>query len=244
MKKMKSKISKILNNKNTKIIIPIIVLIVLLIIVFIYLREYKYNRYRNKEDDSFYQYFAGEKVEYEATISYNRDNEIKAFVPKIVKITYNSIPIYYKEEQKVIFPNEMNIIFPLKNKSQSKIKEFSYIEKVNNINYLTFEDYRNNIDHYVIYDGNSIYFFSDSVTFTVNGEIITLSPMSYIVAKQNELNYYDYGKAEFVKIETSKEIIVTNDYYTINVTNDYVDYQNSKLMLTSNFDFLSVLSKE
>ena len=73
---MKNKLSKKINNKNIKIFIPIIMLIVLLIIVFIYLKEYQYNRYRNQKDEKFYQYFAGQKIEYDATVSYPNVNFI------------------------------------------------------------------------------------------------------------------------------------------------------------------------
>ena len=241
---MKNKLTKILNNKNIKIIIPGIVLIVLLIIVCIYLKEYQYNRYRNKKDYSFYQYFAGQKIEYEATVSFNKKEEIKAFVPKGIKIDYDSIPIYYKEEKKVIFPSEMNIIFPLKNDLQRKIKEFTYVEKINNIYYLTFEDYKNNLDHYVMYDGSNLYFFSDSMSFNIDNEKITLSPMSYVIAKRNEFTYYDYEKDEYNKIEVTDDIVLTNEYYTINVTNDYIDYDNNRFPLTGELSLLSVLEKE
>jgi len=240
---MKNKFLKLLNNKNLKIIIPIIVLFVLLIVVFIYLREYKYNQYRNKQDSSFYQYFVGEKVEYDATISYNKDDEIKGFVPKIIKVNFDSTPIYFSEEEKVIFPDEMNLIFPLKSK-QYKTKEFAYIKKSNNINYLTFDDYSGNIDHYIMFDGENLYFFSDSVNLIIEGENITLSPMSYVIAKQNEFSYYNYENDEYKKYDMSDEIIVTNEYYTLSVTNDYLSYDDNKLVLTSDIDFLKVLEKE
>jgi len=240
---MNNKLSKIFNKNNIKIIIPIIVLIVLLIIVFIYLKEYKSNQYRNKQDNSFYQYFAGAKVEYDATISFNKDNEIKAFVPKEYEINYDSIPIYYQEEEKVIFPSEMNIIFPLKN-TQHKTKEFSYIEKVNNINYLTFEDYRNNVDHYILFDGNNLYFFSDSVNLTINNEEITLSPMSYIIVKSNQLSYYNYETDEYKIIDTTEQIIVTNEYLNLNASNDYLADGDSNLLLFNDLSFLDYLTNE
>lgn len=241
---MKKKLDKFLNNKNIKIIIPIIVLIVLLIVVFIYLREYKYSQYRNKQEHSFYQYYAGLKLEYDATISFNRDNEIKGFEPKEYKITYDSIPIYYKEQEKVIFPNEMSIIFPLRNYRQNKLKEFSYMERINNINYITFEDYRKNLDHYIIFNGNNLYFFSDSVNLTINGESITLSPMSYIIARNDEFSYYNYETDEYKTLEINQEVFVSNDYYKINVTNDYIDATNDRILLINDIQELSVLKEE
>lgn len=233
--------NKLLNNKTIKILIPIIVLLVLLIIAFIYLKEYQSNNYRDQQDKEFYQYYAGQKVEYEATISYNKKEEIKSFVPKVVKIDFNSRPVYYKNEKKVIFLTEMNVIFPMKNQFQAKSKEFSYIEKNNNINYLVFEDYKKNLDQFILFDGDNLYFFSDSTSFTINNETIKLSPMSYIVVKQNEIYYYDYENDYFGIIETSEPITITNNYYDLNVTYDYLDVQNSKILLVNDVNSLKVL---
>lgn len=243
-KNLKKDIKKIFSNKNMKIIIPAIVLIVLLIVVFIYLREYQFNNYRNKKEYEFYQYYGEEKIEYEATVSFNKKEVIKAFVPKEYKINYDSRPIYYLDEEinNVIFPSNMIIILPLKREFQYKIPEFSYIEKVGSLQYITFEEYHKNIDHYVLYDGEDLYFFSDGVTFTLNGEEITLSPLSYVVDKLNEFSYYDYESDTFKTYETREEVIVSNEYYTVNVSNDNVEYLGEKLLLTSNFDFLNNLN--
>ena len=61
-------IKKIFDKKNMKIIIPAIVLLALLIVLFIYLREYKLNNYRDKQDKELYQYVTNNKIEYTATI--------------------------------------------------------------------------------------------------------------------------------------------------------------------------------
>ena len=113
-------IKKIFDKKNMKIIIPAIVLLALLIVLFIYLREYKLNNYRDKQDKELYQYVTNNKIEYTATISYNKKNVNKGFVPKEYSINYNSTPIYFKEESKVILPKDMAIILPLKRLNQYK----------------------------------------------------------------------------------------------------------------------------
>ena len=236
---MKNSFNKILNNKNVKIIIPLIALVVIAIVLIVYFREYQYNNYRNKTNHEFYQYFSGLKVEYEASLSLNKDKEIKGFVPKDLTINYESIPIYFKDEKKVIFPSELSIIFPLKNNTY-KIKEFSYLQQINNIHYLTFEDYYKNLDHFILFDGNNLYFFSDSVSFKVNNEVITLSPMSYVIANPNEFSYYDYESDVYNTLELS-DVTLSNEYYSINVSNDYVVYQTQKMLLSNDLGFLTVL---
>ena len=241
---MKNKIKEIFNQKNMKIIIPVIVLLVLLIIVFVYLRIYQYNNYRNKQDHTFYQYIGDKKFEFDATISFNKKGVIKAFELKDYKLNYDSTPIYYldKEIKKAILPSNMIIVLPLKKEFQYKIPEFTYVEKVGNIQYMNFEDYHKNIDHYVLYDGADLYFFSDSVTFTINDEEVTLSPLSYVKDALNEFSYYDYEKDKYVTLETTEEVIASNEYYTVNLSNDYINYFGERILLTSNYDFLNTLN--
>lgn len=251
MNNIKDKFRELLNNRNMKIIIPAIVLLVLLIVSFILLREYKYNNYRNKKDLMFYQYFGEAKIEYEATVSYNKKDVIKAFSPKEYKINYESNPIYMIKEDDnenknttVIFPSEMSIVLPLKNQSQYKIPEFSYVEKVNDIHYLTFEDYDKNIDHYVMFDGKSLYFFSDSVKFVIDDEEITLSPMSYIINSKDYFSYYDYESDTYKMYDYKVQVLVYNDYYKINTRNDNIEYFGENILLTNDLSYLKYLKEK
>ena len=235
-----SSIRDIINKKNLKVVIPIIVLIVLLIVIFIYLRVYKINNYRDKSENTFYQYFDSEKLEYTAKISLNKNKVIKSFVPDDYNINYDSTPIYFSNEKKVIFPSDMNLILPLKRKNQYRITEFTYIEKINNIFKLISDDYNKNLDHFVLYDGKDLYLFSDSVTFILNGDNITLSPLSYIIAYPDRLVYYDYENDLYNDFYNSDEIVVYNDYYSLSVSYDYLEYSNNKTILTGNLDYLTI----
>lgn len=238
-----NKIKNIFNKNNLKIIIPSIVLLVLLIVLFIYLKEYQINNYRDKLDNKFYQYFDEDKLEYTAEISFNKKKVIKAFVPKEYNINFDSTPIYYSEQSKVILPKNMNLILPLKKKNQYKITEFTYIEKINNIFNLVNDNYNKNIDHFILYDGKDLYLFSDSVTFKLNGKDITLSPLSYLIAYPDTLIYYDYELDTYNKVSNTNEIIISNDYYKLNVSYDNIEYPNNKTILTSNIDYLSILKE-
>jgi len=244
MNNIKDKIKKVFVNKNMKIIIPSIVLIVLLIVVFIYFQVYQYNNYRDKKDYKFYQYFNELKIEYDATVSFNKAKEIKAFVPKEYKVNYGSRPIYYVNEDinNVILPSDMMIILPLKREMLYKTPEFTYVEKVNSIQYLTFEDYHSNVDHYILYDGDDLYFFSDGVTLTINGEEITLSPLSYVIDTPDEFSYYDYETDTYMTYTNYDEIVLSNDYYNINVSNDYLNILGEKVLLNVDIEFLNTLN--
>lgn len=236
-------IKKIFNKKNMKIIIPAIVLLVLLIVLFIYLREYKLNNYRDKQDKELYQYVTNNKIEYTATISYNKKNVIKGFVPKEYSINYDSTPIYFKEESKVILPKDMAIILPLKRLNQYKTTEFTYIEKINNIYKLVNDNYNKNIDHFIMYDGNYLYLFSDEVTFKINNETITLSPLSYIIAKPDSISYYNYKDDTYNIINKTENLTVYSDYYSINVNYGKLEISNDFMLFTNNLDYLMLLKE-
>lgn len=244
MNNIKEKITKIFADKNMKIIIPSIVLIVLLIVVFVYFKVYQYNNYRDKKDEKFYQYFNELKIEYDATISFNKNKVIKAFEPKEYKVNYGSRPIYYvnKDINHVIFPSDMMIILPLKKELLYKTPEFTYVEKKGSLQYLTFEDYHNNNDHYILYDGDDLYFFSDSVTLSIGGEEIKLSPLSYIIDTPDEFSYYDYETDTYKTYSNYDDIILANDYYKINVSNDYVDILGENVLLNIDIEFLNNLN--
>lgn len=238
------KIKEIMNDKNMKIVIPVIVLVVLLIVVFVYLKEYQYNNYRDKKEFELYQYFGEQKVIYDATISYNKKGVIKAFVPSEYSINYGSRPIYYTDEEinNVIFPSNMIVILPLKREFMYKIPEFSYIEKNSSIQYLTFEDYHKNIDHYVLYDGGDLYFFSDSVKFNIKGEEIILSPLSYVIDTGSSFSYYDYETDTYKVFDNVGEMILSNEHFEVNVTNNNINYLGETILITSNFGFLNTLN--
>lgn len=244
MNKIKENTKKIFTNYNMKIIIPVIVLLVLLIVLFIYFKVYQYNNYRDKKDFSFYQYFYDLKVEYDATVSFNKKKEIKGFSPKMYKINYGSFPIYYSDEEinNVIFPDEMMVILPLKKEFLYKIPEFSYVEKANTIQYLTFEDYHKNIDHYILYDGDDLYFFSDSVNVVIDEKQVVLSPLSYVIKTPDEFSYYDYETDTYMTYSTYDNIVLTNDYYSLNVTEDYITILGENLLLNTKLDYLNTLN--
>lgn len=238
------KLKKVFNKNNIKVIIPIIVLLVLLIVVFIYFGVYKYNNYRNKLVDNFYQYTEKDKLEYEASVSLDRHKVIKSFVPNGYNISFDSTPIYYKDKSSVILPSNMSIIFPLKKMMQYRVNELSYIEKVNNIYYFNTIDFSKNVDHFIMFDGGDLYLFSDSVSFKINGEDITLSPLSYVKATNGEITYYDYESDTINIVNINDSLVVSNEYYSVNVSYDNIEFYGSKLLLTGNLDYLGYLKDE
>lgn len=225
------------------IIIPVFLLIVLLIALLLYTKEYKNNRYANVNDVEVYQYFSGIKVEYIAKISRNKKNVILDFENTESVVSLDSTPIYVKDKDSVIFPKEMCIMFPF-DTIQYQVNALAEVYKNNNLYYLNIRNFDKNLDHAFYYDGNNLYFFIDEVELIVGDKSVKLSPMSYVNASYlNFVEYYDKDSDTFEIIEVNNEdIIVRNDYMTIDVGSDKVIYNNSFYLLGKDFSFFKKIT--
>lgn len=226
------------------IFIPVFLLIVLLIAILLYSKEYKSNRYAYVSEVEVYQYFSGVKMEYMAKISRNKKNVILEYENKDSVVSLDSTPVYVKDKGNVIFPKEMSIIFPLKTE-QYKINALSEIYEESGLYYLNIRNLNDTYDYVFFYDGGNLYFFVDNVTLVVGNETIELSPLSYVIASYlNFVYYYDYENDTYgmIDISNNAEVIVKNDYMTINVASDEIVYKDGLALLTNDFSFLSKIT--
>ena len=222
------------------ILIPICLVIVLLIALLLYTREYKNNRYAEIKEIDVYQYFSGVKMEYTAKISRNRKKVILGYENSDFAVNLDSTPVYIKDSDNVIFPKEMSIIFPLKNR-EYQVNALAEVYKENNLYYLNIRNLNKTFDHIFYFDGNNLYFFIEAVTLTVGDRNIELSPMSYISCSYlNMVEYYDRDSDSFEIINiTNEKVTVSNDYMTIDVGSDKIIYKDSFSLLTKDFSSLS-----
>lgn len=222
------------------VLIPIFLLIVLLIAVLLYTKEYKNNRYAEVKEIDVYQYFSGVKMEYTAKIGRNRSNVILEYENNDYVVSLDSTPIYIKDSDNIIFPKEMSIVFPLKDK-EYQVNALAEIYKKNDLYYLNIRNLNKTFDHIFYFDGNNLYFFVDDVTLTVGDKVIKLSPMSYVTCSYlNFVEYYDRDNDTYEIIDiTNEDVIVSNDYMSIDVASDKVIYKDSFSLLTKDFSSLS-----
>lgn len=222
------------------VIIPVFLLIVLLIALLLYTKEYKNNRYADVDEVSVYQYFSGNKIEYMAKISRNRKNVVLDYENSEFTVSLDSTPVYLMDSESVIFPKEMSAVFPLKDK-EYQVNALAEIYMKNDLYYLNLRNLNHVTDHVFYFDGDNLYFFIDSVDLVIGNRTIKLSPMSYVSASYlNFVEYYDYENDTFETIEIGNEdVIVKNDYMTIDVTGDKVVYKDSFSLLTKDFSVLN-----
>lgn len=221
------------------VLIPIFLVVVVLIALIVYGREYKNNRYAEIKNVNVYQYFSGTKIEYTAKISRNRKNVILDLESKDDVVNLDSIPIYTKKNT-VIFPKEMAIFFPLKDKIY-RTNALAEVYKKNNLYYLNQKNINNTFEHVFYYDGRDLYFFVDAVTIKIGDKKIPLSENSYVnCLYQNLLEYYDYKNDKYEKIPLSNQnVYVYNDYMNIDITLDQVIYNDNVTLLTNDFSNLT-----
>lgn len=220
--------------KRYKILIPIMVLFVLLITVFYLYKEYKYDNYRNKEEVSVYQYFGGIRNDYTAIITYNLKKLIVDIEAKDKKIQYDSTPIYYTNLDKVIFPKEMSIIFPLKDGSQYRLYKYASYGIDNDVYKITNGNESMSFNHFFLFDGKGLYFFSDEVVLMIDDkEYVKLSPNSYVeVIGGYTITYYDKekNKSEMLEVE-GKKVKIVNDNLDLSLNERSFNLFGKKILL-------------
>lgn len=220
--------------KKYKILIPIMVVFVLLISMYFLYKEYKYDYYRKKETIPVYQYFGGNLYEYDAIITYNLNKVIVDISSTKDKINYDSTPIYFKEGEKIIFPKEMTIAFPLRGGSQYKLYNFSVYERINNENFITTGTDKSKYEFFFLFDGKGTYFFPESVTLKIDDkDYTTLGSMSYIkIVGTSTMTYYDKenDKVEFLEID-GKKITVSSENINVALSDQSFKSLSSDILL-------------
>lgn len=219
--------------KEYKVLIPVMVVGLLLIVLLFFYKEYQYDNYRNKKDEEVYQYFDEYKTEYTAQITYNLKDAIVDVKPKGIKVNYDGTPIYYQGKDKVLFPREMSIVFPLREGSQFKLYKYATYYKEDDFHYI-----KNNTDTgeysvFFLYDGEGVFFFPYQVDLKVKGKVVkTLSPMSSVNIYGSSLVYFDYeeGKGYYKELEGEK-VEVSSENINVSLTEKYVVSFGNEILL-------------
>ena len=219
-----------------KILIPIMVTVVLFVTIFFLYREYKYDNTRNKEEVSVFQYFNGVRVDYTSIVTYNLRDSIVGMEPKNKKIESNTIPVYYNDKSKVIFPVEMNIVFPLRNGSQYKLYKYATYYNEDGVHFIKNNMDLGNYNDFFLYNGEDTFFFPEESILKMNGkEYKQLGPMSYVsVVGGYTLIYYDTTTDTSEAIELSGDTVtVVGNNINVNVGERYFYSFSNKILLMS-----------
>lgn len=229
---------------NYKILIPIVLLLVIFLGFIIYYVVSKTFVYTKVVNGNYYQYFGGEKVNYNADITYDKKGVIKNINPKDKIINYDSTPMYDKNNDIVIFPSDMSVVAPVMNCSEYLTKANSYIKYENKRYSLVTNKYNNYLGHYFLFDGKDLYFFIEDVTLIMGDEKIELSPFSYVIADGRNITYYDKKNDKINSFVSDPGITyVKNDYYKVYISSDYIDFSGQRVILTEDISYLSNINE-
>lgn len=229
--------------ENYKLMIPIVLMIVLFLAFLIYYKVSIAHVYTKETEGNFYQYFYGKKYEYKGIVTTNKKGVVVGFMTNDYDINFDSTPIYYQNKEKVILPQNMSVVMPTLNCSEYLSLGYSTIEFKNSVYNLVTDKYNNRLNHYFLYDGRDMYFFIENVKLKYKNEEVSLSPFSYIIVKSGKyLYYYDKKNDMFKSIDLNGEdVIVSNDYYKVNVSDDTIDYHGNSVLLTSAIEYLNTI---
>lgn len=228
-----------------KIFIPIMVVLVLLITVYYLYREYKYDNYRNKQEYDVYQYFGGVRKDYKAIITYNLKDIIIGIEDKEKEIQYDSTPVYFASEEKILFPNEMSIVFPLQDGNQYKLYKYSIYENKDEAYQIVSGRESGEYNNFFLFDNKDLFFFADPVTIKINGEdYVNLGANSYArVVGGYTLIYYDKenDKSEMIEID-GKKVTASNKYLDLSLSDRYYYIYGKKTLLIPSYNLNGLLS--
>ena len=231
--------------ENYKLIIPISLMAVLFISFLVYYKISASNLFLVEEENKVYQYFYETKYEYTAVVRKNRKDVVVEFEPKDVDVNLDSTPVYYQKKDVVLFPKDMSVVMPTLSCAEYLSQGYSYITFENGVYNLTTTKYHNRLNHYFLYDGGNLYFFIEPITLFVNNQEISLSSYSYVIADYNgDISYYDKKTDTFKILDGDKNALIKNDYYSVYVSRDTIDYQGTNVILTSGIENLNTIDKK
>ncbi len=225
---------------TTSIIAALIVIIVIVIIIIGSLNS------TTVESHDFYQWYSGQKVEYKGELTFTRKEGLTELKATDRKVTLDSTPVYYSDENgKVIFPEDMAVVYPNNNGMMYRINHFADITEENGEIYLetnlATKTNKSKLEKAFLYDGQDLYFFLERTSITVNGTTYEVSPLSYaIVRYKQSVEIYNYEKDEYQVIDTTEtqDAKVVTDTYTINMSVDSLQTAEKEQLLIKGLSYL------
>ena len=225
---------------TTSIIAALIVIIVIVIIIIGSLNS------TTVESHDFYQWYSGQRVEYKGELTFTRKEGLTELKATDRKVTLDSTPVYYADENgKVIFPEDMAIVYPNNNGMMYRINHFADITEENGEIYLetnlATKTNKSKLEKAFLYDGQDLYFFLERTSITVNGTTYEVSPLSYaIVRYKQSVEIYNYDKDEYQVIDTTEtqDVKVVTDTYTINMSVDSLQTSEKEQLLIKGLSYL------
>ena len=231
--------------RRSSIIMSSVIAALILIIVIVVIIIGNLNS-TTTENHDFYQWYSGQKVEYKGQLTFTRKEGLTELKATDRKVTLDSTPVYYADENdKVIFPEDIAIVYPNNNGMMYRINHFADIIEENGSIYLetnlATKTNKTKLEKAFLYDGQDLYFFLERTTITVNGTNYEVSPLSYVIVRYKQsVEIYNYEKDEYQVIDTTEtqDAKVVTDTYTINMSVDSLQTAEKEQLLIKGLSYL------
>ena len=231
--------------RRSSIIMASVIAALILIIVIVIIIIGSLNS-TTTENHDFYQWYSGQKVEYKGQLTFTRKEGLTELRATDRKVTLDSTPVYYADENnKVIFPEDMAIVYPNNNGMMYRINHFADITEEDGNIYLetnlATKTNKTKLEKAFLYDGQDLYFFLERTTITVNGTNYEVSPLSYVIVRYKQsVEIYNYEKDEYQVIDTTEtqDAKVVTDTYTINMSVDSLQTAEKEQLLIKGLSYL------
>ena len=231
--------------RRSSIIMASVIAALILIIVIVIIIIGSLNS-TTTENHDFYQWYSGQKVEYKGQLTFTRKEGLTELRATDRKVTLDSTPVYYADENnKVIFPEDMAIVYPNNNGMMYRINHFADITEEDGNIYLetnlATKTNKTKLEKAFLYDGQDLYFFLERTTITVNGTNYEVSPLSYVIVRYKQsVEIYNYEKDEYQVIDTTEtqDAKVVTDTYTINMSVDSLQTAEKEQLLIKGLNYL------
>ena len=229
--------------KNEFVLGLIALVLIGVFIFFIFRARNSIEQYTTSKDENIYFYVDDVLMEYSGKLTLDINKNITDLYNSEINLDSVSEPIYFKDEDKVLFPKLMSVIRPTIGLKQNKIPEFTTISKTDTYSKLSGINIDMNLSDAIIYDGVNTYFFVDDVTIEIGENKIDLPAFSYIKCGFKDIAYvYNYESKEMKFYDNIKDVIyASNSKYRINLSTDSIFVDDKSVILMKNIKGLSII---
>ena len=214
--------------------------LILFFVFFIFRARNNIEQYSITKEEKIYYYIDDYRNDYNGKIVLDQNDNISELLEIESSLKDIEEPIYFVNQKKVLFPNNMSIIRPTLGFKQNKLIYFTTLTKTDTYPILKNKGVETDITNAFIYDGVNTYFFIDKTVLKYDGNIVELSPFSYVRCSYKDYLYiYDYDTDSLTAIKDVDYIVYAeSNGYEINLSTDSLKIGDQSFILAKNIEKL------
>lgn len=231
------------NHKN-EIILSVIGLILVGVFIFFMIRSRNnIEQYSFSKNAEIYYYIDDTLMEYKGKIVLDRNNKVTNISAEESDWKVISEPIYFKDEEKVIFPNSMAVVRPTIGFKQNRLNYFTVLTNTDTNIKMSNTDLDMSISNAFLYDGVNTYFFLDDIKLEYNDKSLDLPRFSYVRCGYKDYLYiYNYETKEMTADKEANYIVYASTAgYKINLSTDNLSVGENSFVLAKDIDKLPII---